>query len=94
MTLQQLKYAIAIADTRNIPGNLDRDAIADIIPIAGDDALAMAKQLSQKEGLFVGISSAANVFAAIEYGKQHPGSKLVAIAPDGGDKYVSMGIYD
>ena len=77
-----------------VPKNLDRTVVKDIISVPSQAALDMAKTIARTEGLFLGISASANVIAAIDYAKAHPGSKVVAIAPDGGDKYVSMGIYD
>lgn len=77
-----------------VPRNLDRSVVKDIISVPSQAALDMAKNIARTEGLFLGISASANVIAAIDYAKAHPGSKVVAIAPDGGDKYVSMGIYD
>ena len=62
--------------------------------VKGDDAIAMAKRAAREEGLFVGISAGCNIAKAIEIAAAHPGSKVVAIIPDGGDKYVSMGIYE
>lgn len=77
-----------------VPGNLNLDVIDKVITIKSADAIEMTKKVAHAEGLFLGISASANVLAAVEYAKAHPGSKVVAIAPDGGDKYVSMGIYD
>jgi len=77
-----------------VPRNLDRSVVKDIISVPSQAALDMAKNIARTEGLFLGISASANIIAAIDYAKAHPGSKVVAIAPDGGDKYVSMGIYD
>lgn len=77
-----------------VPGNLNLDVIDKVITIKSADAIEMTKKVAHSEGLFLGISASANVLAAVEYAKAHPGSKVVAIAPDGGDKYVSMGIYD
>ena len=77
-----------------VPRNLDRSVVKDIIAVPSQAALDAAKNIARAEGLFLGISASANVLAAIDYAKAHPGSKVVAIAPDGGDKYVSMGIYD
>ncbi len=87
-------HAIQGIGANFIPGNLDRDVVKDFVAVKGQDALDMARRLAHEEGLFLGISSAANVVAAIDYAKSHPGSKVVAISPDGGDKYVSSGIYD
>lgn len=77
-----------------VPGNLNLDVIDKVITVKSADAIEMTKKVAHAEGLFLGISASANVLAAVEYAKAHPGSKVVAIAPDGGDKYVSMGIYD
>ena len=76
-----------------IPGNLLKDLV-EFDTVKGDDAIAMAKRAAREEGLFVGISAGCNIAKAIEIAAAHPGSKVVAIIPDGGDKYVSMGIYE
>ena len=51
-------------------------------------------ELARKEGIFAGISSGANVFAAIREAEKHPEKKILAILPDGGEKYMSLGIYE
>ena len=76
-----------------IPGNLLKDLV-EFDTVKGDDAIAMAKRAAREEGLFVGISAGCNIAKAVEIAAAHPGSKVVAIIPDGGDKYVSMGIYE
>ena len=76
-----------------VPGNLLKD-LMEFDTVKGDDAIAMAKRAAREEGLFVGISAGCNIAKAIEIAAAHPGSKVVAIIPDGGDKYVSMGIYE
>ena len=76
-----------------VPGNLLKDLV-EFDTVKGDDAIAMAKRAARQEGLFVGISAGCNIAKAIEIAAAHPGSKVVAIIPDGGDKYVSMGIYE
>lgn len=51
--------------------------------------------MGRKEGILVGISSGANIFAAIELAKKlGKGKKVVTVAPDGGEKYLSTGIYE
>lgn len=77
-----------------IPRNLDRSVVGIIAPVKGEDALAMTKRLAREEGIFAGISSGGNVWEAIEIAEAHPGSKVVAILPDGGDKYISTGVFD
>ncbi len=76
-----------------VPGNLLKDLV-EFDTVRGDDAIAMAKRAAREEGLFVGISAGCNIAKAVEIAAAHPGSKVVAIIPDGGDKYVSMGIYE
>ncbi len=76
-----------------VPGNLLKDLV-EFDTVKGDDAIAMAKRAAREEGLFVGISAGCNIAKAVEIAAAHPGSKVVAIIPDGGDKYVSMGIYE
>jgi len=77
-----------------IPDDLDRSVVKHIVPVKGDDAIAMTKRLAREEGIFAGISSGANVFEALELAEKHPGSKIVAILPDSGGKYISTGIYN
>lgn len=77
-----------------VPRNLDRSVISEIRTVRGQDAIDTAKRLAKEEGIFAGISSGANVFMAVEIARENPGKKIVAILPDGGDKYVSMGIFD
>ena len=76
-----------------IPGNLDISLIHRITTVSDDDAITATRDLAVKEGIFAGISSGAAVHCAIELAKENRGSKIVAILPDGGDKYVSTGIY-
>ena len=77
-----------------VPKNLDRSVISEIRTVKGQDAIDTTKRLAREEGIFAGISAGANVFMALEVAKENPGKKIVAILPDGGDKYVSMGIFD
>lgn len=77
-----------------IPGNLDKDLIGEVVTVRGDDAIAMTVRLAREEGIFAGISSGAAVHAAIERARSEPGKRIVAILPDGGDKYMSTGIFD
>lgn len=77
-----------------VPVNYLGEYIDEVIQISDDEAFDMAKGLLLEEGIFVGISSGANVAGAIKalekYGKD---KKAVVISPDGGEKYLSTGIY-
>lgn len=77
-----------------IPGNLDKDILGGIVTVKGEDAIAMTVRLAREEGIFCGVSSGAAVFAAVREAEVHPEKKIVAILPDGGDKYMSLGIFD
>ncbi len=74
---------------------LYKDAVVDLVKVVEDEeAFKMAQRLVVEEGLFLGISASANVFMAIEIAKHMPrGSKVLTVAPDGGDKYMSMGVF-
>lgn len=72
---------------------LDMSVIDEIITVSDDDAIKYVKTLGYKEGLLVGISSGANVYAALELSKKYKYKKIVTVAPDGIEKYLSMNIF-
>ena len=65
--------------------------IKESIPVANDDAFAMARRLAKEEGILCGISSGANVWAAIQVAKrpENKGKLIVTIAPSTGERYLS-----
>lgn len=78
-----------------IPQILNQKAYSQVITIESALALAYAKEIYLKEGLFLGISSAANILAAIQVAKLlGPNKKVLTIAPDGGEKYLSNKIFE
>ena len=78
-----------------IPGIYEKEYVDEIIKVKDDDALKTAKAVAEIEGVLIGISSGAAVYAAIQIAKKlGKGKKVLAIAPDGGEKYISMGLYD
>ena len=78
-----------------VPGIYEADFVDEVIPVADENAFKTAKEFAQKEGVLVGISSGAAIYAAIEVAKKlGKGKKVLAIAPDGGEKYISMGLFD
>ncbi len=77
-----------------IPGNYHDDLVPEIWKVTGDEAIATSVALARREGIFAGISSGANVAAAIRMAGKEPSARIVAILPDGGEKYMSLGIYE
>ena len=78
-----------------IPGVYKAEYVDEVFKVTDEDAIRTAKEFSEKEGVLVGISSGAAIYAAMEIARREgKGSKIVAVAPDGGEKYISMGIYD
>ena len=76
-----------------IPKNYDASVVDEVITVSDEDAFEFVRLLANKLGILVGISSGANVFGAIEISKKYPNKKIVTFAPDGIDKYMSMGIF-
>ena len=78
-----------------VPKIFDRSVVDYIVKVKDEDAFDMTKRYANEEGILVGISSGAAIYTAIEvYKKIGTGKKIVVIAPDGGEKYISTGIYD
>lgn len=77
-----------------IPNNHDKDIVDEIIQVTNDEALNYTKKLADSNGLFLGISSGANLFAAHEVAKKlGQGKKVLTISPDGGEKYLSLPLF-
>ncbi len=78
-----------------VPDILDTAVYNDVITVDNDDAIDTAVRLAREEGLFVGISSGANVCAALRVAKQlGPGHNVVTMLCDTGERYLSTGIFD
>lgn len=78
-----------------IPEVLDTKIYDEIIPVENDDAFAVGKLIGKKEGVLVGISAGAAVWAAIELAKrpENKGKTIVALLPDTGDRYLSTALF-
>lgn len=76
-----------------VPKNYFADVVDEVILISNDEAYDMVRQVANDEGLLLGISAGANIAAAKRLAKEFPGKKVVTVAPDGADKYMSMGIF-
>ena len=78
-----------------VPQNYKQEYVDKVVAVSDEDAIKTAVDFGKSEGILVGISSGAAVYAAIEIAKKlGKGKKVLAIAPDGGEKYISMGIYE
>lgn len=78
-----------------VPEIFQRDIADEVITISDEEAFQYARLAAQEEGLLIGISSGANLAAAIKIAKKlGKGKNIVTVAPDGGEKYLSMGLYD
>ena len=73
-----------------IPEICNEMCLDGILAIEGERAIADAKELAQKHGIFCGISAGANLAAAKDLSKQYPDKNIVAIIPDTGERYLSV----
>lgn len=73
-----------------IPKIMDTAVIDDIITVENEEAFEYTKELVSKEGLFTGISSGANIAAALKAAKKYENKKIVTVSPDSGWKYLSI----
>ena len=78
-----------------VPDVLNTKVYDEVIPVANEDAFATGKLVGHKEGVLVGISSGAAVWAAIELAKrpENKGKTIVALLPDTGDRYLSTPLF-
>lgn len=79
-----------------VPKNFNANVVDEIIRVKDDDAIKASRLLAQKEGLLVGISSGAALYAAIRLAKreENAGKTIVALLPDTGERYLSTPLYD
>jgi cysteine synthase A len=74
-----------------VPSVLNRDIYDELIAVRDEDAIEMAKKLTRTEGLLVGISAGANVFASLQVAKRlGEGKRVVTVLPDTGERYLSV----
>lgn len=78
-----------------IPGVLDTTVYDEIIPVSNEEAYACGKMIGRTEGILVGISAGAALFAAVELAKkeENAGKNIVVLLPDTGDRYLSTTLF-
>ncbi|MNJ56397.1 Cysteine synthase [compost metagenome] len=77
-----------------VPPILNTDVYDEIIQVSDEDALAMTRQLAALEGILVGPSSGASVWTAVQFARRlGAGKRILCIAPDTGERYLSMDIF-
>ena len=79
-----------------IPSTFNRAIVDEVICVKDDDAILTSRRLSQSEGLLVGISSGAAMWAASELAKrpENQGKTIIVLLPDSGERYLSTVLYD
>ena len=74
-----------------IPKLIDMKKVDKVITVGSEEAIQMAKKLSKKYGLLVGISAGANMLSALKVAKHY--KKVVTVLPDRGERYLSMNLF-
>ena len=77
-----------------VPSIYDPSKIDETIMVKTEDAYEMARQIIKKEGIFVGMSSGAAMYATIEMAKKIKSGKIVVIFPDRGEKYLTTNLFN
>ncbi|WP_211653541.1 cysteine synthase A [Planococcus alpniumensis] len=78
-----------------VPDTLNTSIYDEIMAIEDEDAIEMFRRSAREEGVFVGPSAGATIYAAIEIAKRlGPGKKVLCIAPDTGERYLSMNLFE
>ena len=78
-----------------VPATLNTKIYDEIIPVANEDAFATGKEIARKDGILVGISSGAALYAATQLAKrpENKGKTIVVLLPDTGDRYLSTPLF-
>lgn len=79
-----------------IPKILDTELYSEVVTVSNEDAIATAKMLAREEGLLVGISAGANVYAAMQIGSkaENQGKTIITILCDTGERYISTALFN
>ena len=79
-----------------VPKVMDLSIVTEVIQVKGEDAGATARAAAAKEGLLIGISSGAALYAALQLAKrpEFAGKRIVAVLPDTGERYLSTWLFE
>lgn len=79
-----------------VPSLLDRSVLDEIVPVTYEHAVAAARELAKTQGILAGISGGAALWAALQEAKkpQFAGKNVVVLLPDGGERYLSTGLFE
>jgi len=77
-----------------VPAIYDKSKLDEIIPVESEKAFEMSRQIIRNEGIFVGMSAGAAMYACIEIAKKSPSGNIVTIFPDRGEKYLSTKLFE
>ena len=72
----------------------NKDVVDKIITVKNEDAIETARLSAKKEGLLIGISSGASLFAAINIAQKYPDKTILTLLPDSGERYLSNLFYE
>ena len=77
-----------------VPDTFNKNVVDEIIRVKNEDAIETSRQAALKEGLFVGISSGASLWAALQVAKENKDKTIVALLPDTGERYLSSPLFE
>ena len=77
-----------------VPDIFDRSVVDKIITVTNEDAINTAREAAKKEGMFIGISSGASLYAAINLANENPDKTVVVLLPDTGERYLSSVLFE
>ena len=77
-----------------LPATLNKSVLDEVVAVKTEEAYSAARLFARTEGFTVGISGGAALFAATEVLKRNPSKRVLVLLPDGGDRYLSTGLYE